>query len=69
MSSTVILKKIEIDPVLAEVRRIKEEIAAEHGYDIRRIVAATRKLQIGNPDRIVSRIAIDAEGVDPDPNA
>ena len=44
------------DPVLAEVRRIKEEIAAEHDYDIDRIIAATLKAQNEHPERIVSRI-------------
>jgi len=31
------------DPIVAEVRRHREEHAAEHGNDIKRIVAALRK--------------------------
>ena len=33
------------DPVLAEVWRIKEEIAAEHDYDVRKIAAAAMEAQ------------------------
>jgi len=46
-----------IDPVLAEVRRIKEEIAAENDFDIDRMIAAARKAQAGYPRRVVSRVA------------
>jgi len=56
MSNTTISEKSTVDPVLAEVRRIKEEIAAEHGYDVARIIAAARKAQEAHPERIVSRI-------------
>jgi len=41
--------------ILAEVRRIKEDIAAEHDYDIDRIIATARKAQEMHPERIVTR--------------
>lgn len=41
------------DPVLAEVWRIKEEIAAEHGYDVRRIAATAIEAQKRHANRIV----------------
>jgi len=62
MSNTTIFEKTVVDPVLAEVRRIKEEIAAEHGYDIAKIIAAARRSQAAHPERIVNRIPIGAEG-------
>lgn len=33
------------DSVIAEVRRIKEEIAAEYNYDVRALAAALRREQ------------------------
>lgn len=45
------------DEVLAEVRRIKEEIAAEHDYDIDQIISSAQEAQKAHPERIVSRIA------------
>jgi len=54
MKSTVI-PDIQQDDVLAEVRRIKEEIASEHDYDIDRIIGAARKAQEAHPERIVTR--------------
>ena len=39
--------------ILAEVWRLKEENAAEHGYDIDAIAAAARENQKAHPKRIV----------------
>ncbi len=70
MSNTTISEKTIVDPVLAEVRRIKEEIAAEHDYDVAKIIAAARRSQAAHPERIVSRIPIGAEdGADQPANA
>lgn len=41
------------DPVLTEVWRIKEEIAAEHNYDVRKIATAAIESQKKYSDRIV----------------
>ncbi len=45
------------DPVIREVRRIKEEIIAEHGGDIRQLLKSLRERQKGNP-----RLVRKAEG-------
>ena len=45
------------DPVIREVRRIKEEIIAEHGGDIRLLLKSLRERQMGNP-----RLVRKAEG-------
>lgn len=41
------------DPVLTEIWRIKEEIAAEHDYDVRKIAAAAIEAQKKDPGRVV----------------
>ncbi|HUF64245.1 MAG TPA: hypothetical protein VMN36_19365, partial [Verrucomicrobiales bacterium] len=41
------------DPILAEVWRIKEEIAAEHDYDVRKIAEAAMEAQKQHGDRVV----------------
>jgi hypothetical protein len=45
------------DPVIREVRRIKEEIIAEHGGDIRLLLKSLRERQMSNP-----RLVRKAEG-------
>jgi hypothetical protein len=45
------------DPVIREVRRIKEEIIAEHGVDIRQLLKSLRERQMGTP-----RLVRKAEG-------
>jgi len=52
---------LNTDPVLAEVWRIKEQIAAEHGYDVRRMAAAAIEAQKQHPERIVDRSIRKAE--------
>ncbi len=41
------------DPVLAEVWKAKDAVAAEHGYDLRRLVEALRARQKEHPERVV----------------
>lgn len=48
-----IIKEPCADSVLAEVWRIKEQIAAEHGCDVRRIAAAAIEAQKRHPERVV----------------
>ncbi|MCC5841479.1 MAG: hypothetical protein JJT96_15300 [Opitutales bacterium] len=40
---------------------MKEENAAEHGFDIRKIAAAAQARQREHPERMVTRIPINAE--------
>lgn len=51
----------DTDMVLSEVWRIKEEIAAEHDYDVRKIAAAAIEAQKQYSDRIVDRSKVKAE--------
>jgi hypothetical protein len=46
----------ESDSIVCQVRRLKEENAAEHGFDLRRIAAAARSRQKLHPERMVSRM-------------
>jgi hypothetical protein len=46
----------ESDSIVRQVRRLKEENAAEHGFDLRRIAAAARSRQKLHPERMVSRM-------------
>ena len=43
------------DSIVIEVRRLKEDNAAEYGFDARAIGAAARRHQQAHPERIVSR--------------
>lgn len=54
MAMTTLTKNQE-ESLVAQVRRLKEENAAEHGYNIRAIGAAARLHQQEHPERIVSR--------------
>jgi hypothetical protein len=42
------------DPIVAEVRAVREKQAAALGYDIRKIVAAARRKQRSSGHRLVS---------------
>lgn len=42
------------DPIVEEVRRIRAEIAAEHGNDLHRIFEAARRRQGADGRRVVS---------------
>lgn len=46
----------EPDSIIRQVRRLKEENAAEHGFDLRRIAASARSRQKLHPERMVSRM-------------
>ena len=41
------------DPIVEEVHRIREKLAAEHGYNIKAIFADLRKRQASLGDRLV----------------
>jgi len=43
-----------IEDILAEVWKLKDENAAQYGYDIQAIARAAREHQESHPDRIVS---------------
>jgi hypothetical protein len=42
------------DPVVDEIKRIREELAARHGYDMKAIFADLRKRQAAHGARLVS---------------
>jgi hypothetical protein len=42
------------DPIVEEVRRIKEEHAAQYGYDVRKMAEALRRQQSESGRKIVS---------------
>ncbi len=42
------------DPIVEEVRRAKEKIAAKYNYDIAKLVAALREKQKKNGRKVVS---------------
>jgi hypothetical protein len=43
------------DPIVAEVRRIREELAARFGFDVKAIFADLRSRQAALGERLVSR--------------
>lgn len=43
-----------VDPIVAEVRAIREQIAAECGFDIRRIIEQARQRQAQSGRQIIS---------------
>lgn len=51
----------ETESIIQQVRRLKEENAAEHGFDVRAIAVAAQKKQRQHPERMVSRIPKNAE--------
>lgn len=53
-----------LDDILADVWRLKDENAAEHGYDIQAIALAARKHQSSHPDRVV-QLASPAKDAEP----
>lgn len=42
------------DEILAELRRHKEEIAAEHDFDVRKLAEALRLKEKQHPERVVN---------------
>lgn len=49
------------ESIIMEVRRLKEENAAEHGFDLRKIAETARARQREHPERMVTRIPANAE--------
>jgi hypothetical protein len=44
------------DPIVDEVRRVRENLAAKHGFDIKEMLAASKKRQQRSNRKIVSLI-------------
>ena len=42
------------DPIVDEVRRVREEEAGKHGFDIKAILAASKKRQRRSRHKVVS---------------
>jgi uncharacterized protein (UPF0335 family) len=42
------------DPIVDEVRRVREDLAARHGFDIKAILVASRKRQRRSRHKVVS---------------
>jgi hypothetical protein len=42
------------DPIVDEIRRVREEQAAKHGFDIKAILAASKKRQRRSRHKVVS---------------
>lgn len=55
MTTTIPKSNETADSVIREVRRTKERLAREHGYDVRRIAADARAKQKLSGREIVSR--------------
>ena len=53
--------EVKPDSIILEIRRLKEENAAEHGFDLRKIAAAARTRERQHPERMVTRIPPNAE--------
>jgi hypothetical protein len=49
------------DPVVAEVRKIREQLFAECGYDLRRLAERDRELQKASGRKLVTRADLDRE--------
>jgi hypothetical protein len=45
---------MEADPIIEEVRRIRQEYARRFGYDLRAVAADLRKREQQHPERLVS---------------
>lgn len=44
---------IDVDPMLDEIRAIKNDISAQHGHDVRRLAESLREIERRCADRIV----------------
>jgi hypothetical protein len=42
------------DPMVDEVRRVREDLAAKHGFDIKAMLAASKKRQRRSRHKVVS---------------
>ena len=45
------------DPIVEEVRRVRERLAARYGYDVQKIAAAARRRQKRSGRKVVSFVA------------
>jgi hypothetical protein len=45
------------DPIVDEVRRVREDLAAKHGFDIKAILVASKKRQGRSKHRVVSFVS------------
>jgi hypothetical protein len=45
------------DPIVDEVRRVREGEAAKHGFDVRAILAASKRRQRRSRNKVVSFVA------------
>ena len=45
---------MQVDPIVEETRRVRQEYAKQFGYDLRAIVADLQKREQQHPDRLVS---------------
>lgn len=50
------------DPIVAEIRGYREEIAARHNYDIRKIFASARRRQKSSQRKSVARVSSKTTG-------
>jgi hypothetical protein len=44
------------DPIVDEVRRVREDLAAKHGFDVRAILMASRKRQSRSSHKVVALV-------------
>ena len=44
------------DPIVDEVRRVREELAAKHGFNVKAILAASKRRQRRSSHKVVSLI-------------
>jgi hypothetical protein len=42
------------DPIVDEVRRVREDLAATYGFDVKAILAASKKRQVRSAQKVVS---------------
>lgn len=47
-------EELEDDATLAEIRRIKEELSAQYGHDVRKMMEAARERQNASGRKVVS---------------
>jgi hypothetical protein len=45
------------DPIVSEIRRIREDEAAKHGFDVKAILAASKRRQRRSGRRVVSFVS------------
>lgn len=53
--------ELKPDSIILDVRLMKEENAAEHDFDVRKIATAAQARQREHPERMVTRIPVNEE--------